>query len=219
MEYISVDLHNKETTPHKKPLVRQFKSFQSGGTLSTFKSAGTLGSSFISSSSSADAVVSPPVCSETETDKLEVEQYKAYIEGRIESPTERLPPPPDDDDSVPEPAAEPKIVFKRAADNSDDVTSPPKKAKAEEDDEEPPKNPPAGEDEASWDPSNYGYQCNNQPKQFNQQSRGRAWRGSFDSRGGFSKTYFNYGRGGGGYYNNRGGGGYGYGGYGYRGGW
>ena len=213
---VTVDLHNKETNPHKKPLVRQFKSFTSGGTLGTFKSAGTLGSSFVAASSSSNEVVTPPaVCSVKDTDNLEIEQYKAYVEGKIESPQEKLPPENDSSgDTSAGPAPEPKIVFKRAA-NNDGTSEEPDVKKPKADDnvidnfEDTKEESHVSSGSNDWDPSNYGYQCNNQ-----QQPRGRAWRGTFNGRG-FNKNYYQ-----GGGYNYRGrGGGYGYGGYGYRGGW
>ena len=104
--------------PHKKPLVRQFKTFTSGG---------TLGSSFVPASSSSSKlsteveVVIPPVCSTRDTDPVEIEQYKAYIEGKIETPAEKLPPKPSEDHSETGPASEPKIVFKRSAKKDTEV--------------------------------------------------------------------------------------------------
>ena len=181
--------------PHKKPLVRQFKSFTSGG---------TLGSSFVAAASTSSEkpqeIVTPPVCSVRDTDNIEIEQYQAYIDGKIENPTEKLPPKNSDVISQASPAPEPKIVFKRSADNDNHEPSN-KKSKAEE-------SPDEAESSASdsqppaWDPSNYGYQCHNP------ESRGRGrggWRGH--NRG------HNRGRGWGGY------GASNYGGYGYGGGY
>lgn len=189
--------------PHKKTLVRQFKAFTSGG---------TLGSSFVAAASASSSekskdVVIPPVCSVKDTDNTEIEQYQAYLDGKIESPTEKLPPKQSDAISQPSPLPEPKIVFKRSAEDGTEDTDEPgnKKSKAEniQDAAEPCASDPPHQ---AWDPSNYGYHCTNV------ESRGRGrggWRGY--NRG------FNNSRGRG-----WGGGGYGannYGGYGYGGGY
>jgi len=226
--------------PHKKPLARQFKSFTSGGTLGTFKSAGGALAGFVAASASDESsvdVVKPPVCSINDTDTLEIEQYQAYLEGKIETPTEKLPQKSSDevDVSTLTPAA-PKIVFKRSIDteqsqsinNSEDEPSI-KKSKADNEDDDHSKldNNKFTEDssESSWDSSNYGYQ--NSQLQTNWRGRGRA-RGDWNQRGYNNRGWNNIGG-----YNNRGGYGnrggfnqqnngyygygYGYGGYG--GGW
>ena len=155
--------------PHKKPLVRQFKSFTSGGTLGNFKSAGSLASSFVSASSSSTSltsqpspdIVTPPVCTVNDTDSLEIEQYQAYIEGKIESPTEKLPPKMEDtEETNSSVTAEPKIVFKRSVESTDEHIAP-----AGDDSEPNLKKTKVGDDKSSeqsgdkeWDSSNYG--CN-----------------------------------------------------------
>jgi len=225
--------------PHKKPLSRQFKSFTSGGTLGNFQSAGAL-SGFVPASSSASAesaidVVKPPVCSITDTDNLEIEQYQAYLEGKIETPSEKLPEKPSEEvDASTVTTAAPKIVFKRNIDteqtkpisNSEEEPSC-KKTKADNDiDNTKVEDNKFTEDsnESSWDSSNYGYKNDSQHQQSNWRGRGRGnrdWNNrGFNNRGWNNRGGFNN-RGG---YGNRGGfnhntnGYYGYG-YGYGGGW
>ena len=177
----------------------------------------------------------PPVCSITDTDNLEIEQYQAYLEGKIETPSEKLPEKPNEevDTSALTPAA-PKIVFKRSIDtektqsisNSEEEPSC-KKTKADNDiDNTKVEDNKFTEDsiESSWDSSSYGYKNNSQHQQSNWRGRGRGnrdWNNrDFNNRGWNNRGGFNN-RGG---YGNRGGfnhntnGYYGYG-YGYGGGW
>ena len=203
--------------PHKKPLVRQFKSFTSGG---------TLGSSFVAAATSSSSegkpkdIVTPPVCSVKDTDNIEIEQYKAYLDGKIETPTEKLPPNDSDAISQSSPAPEPKIVFKRSADTDTQYTSEPdnKKSKTENEPSQEAETSSSDSQHQDWNPSNYGYHCNNS------ESRGRGrggWRGynrGYNNRGrgwgggGYgANNYGGYGYGGGGGYGYGGGGGYNYG--------
>jgi hypothetical protein len=115
--------------PHKKPLVQKFKMF---------KSAGTLSSSFVPASKDE----SNPFGSSTsfaldgnkvEADK-EVDQYKAYIEGKIADPSEELPVEPVTDITETKPVTKPKIVFKRSSSDPSRIDSEPsikKKSKTE----------------------------------------------------------------------------------------
>jgi len=205
--------------PHKKPLVRQFKSFTSGGTLGTFKSAGALGS-FVPASSSTELscsssslgaeIISPPVCSVNDTDSLEIKQYQAYIEGKLESPTEKLPPEPGDNDNnkTPTPAPKPKIVFKRSCESNEEAEAQSTLNDNNQSDKEPvvkkcktDHGNKEGEIESEWDYSNYGY--HNNQHNYQARGRGRGWNNRGFNRGGYG-------------YNNRGGynnGGYGYGGW------
>ena len=175
---------NVDVDPHKKPIIRQIRSFTSGGILSTmsnFKSAGTLGS-FVPASASSESqsseLITPPVKDSliNETDQVEIEQYKAYIEGKVESPTEKLPPRPETaviNESLA--ASEPRIVFKRSAesetkDNQDQPTI---------------KKPKETDSQPDWDPSHYGY--HHQPYASNR-GRGRGYYGGHH-RGGRGYGY------------------------------
>ena len=150
---------NVDADPHKKPIVRQFRSFTSGGSLSTmsnFKSAGTLGS-FVPASTSAESptsgrdLIKPPVKDSlvvNQSDQEEIEQYKAYIEGKLESPSEKLPPRPETA-VIPEEtlaATEPKIVFKRSAESE-----------IKDSEDQPNIKKPKEDSQQDWDPTNYGY--------------------------------------------------------------
>ena len=141
-----------DTDPHKKPISRQFKSFTAGGSLSTmsnFRSAGTLGSFAPASDSSGKScdIVKPPVSGSaiSQTDREEIEQYKAYVEGKVESPTEKLEAKTDSEEIVCA-ASEPKIVFKRSGDSVGNVREEPESKKQK-----------ASHIEEGWDPSSYGY--------------------------------------------------------------
>ena len=106
--------------PHKKPLVRQFKTFTSGG---------TLGSSFVPASSSKLSteveVVIPPVCSTRDTDPVEIEQYKASmvimprrgqeVVREDEQTGMKWPPVQVDPDSDPDPDPDPISVISQHA--------------------------------------------------------------------------------------------------------
>ena len=146
---------NVDADPHKKPIVRQFRSFTSGGSLSTmsnFKSAGTLGSfvpATTSSESQSSDIIKPPVKDSlvSEADQEEIEQYKAYIEGKLESPSEKLPPKPETAVITESLAAtEPKIVFKRSAESE-----------GKDSEEQPTSKKPKEDSQQDWDPTNYGY--------------------------------------------------------------
>ena len=162
-----------DTDPYKKPIVRQFKSFTAGGSLSTmssFKSAGTLGS-FVPSSGSLTSqptsdIVKPPVSSSgiSQTDKEEIEQYRAYIEGKVESPTERLPIRDQETDETKSEStvSEPKIVFKRSAESERHSIEQPDNKKTKGNDRE-----------EDWDSSNYGYHQHYS----HQRGRGRCYNG------------------------------------------
>jgi len=181
---------NVDADPHKKPIMRQFRSFTSGGSLSTmsnFKSAGTLGS-FVPASASSESqssdIIKPPlkdIVGQSETDQVEIEQYKAYIEGKLESPSEKLPPKPETEVITESLAAsEPKIVFKRSAeseskDNEDQPTN---------------KKPKETDSQQDWDPRNYGYH------QAYASNRGRG-RGFYGGYGGYHRGGRGYGYGGG----------------------
>merc|ERR1711964_455017 len=111
-----------EVNPHKKPLVQQFKMF---------KSAGTLASSFVKASS--DSRVIMPSSAPAKPD-VAVEQYKAYIEGKISDPSEEIPAVTECESSETKTAAtKPKIVFKRGASDQSSIESEPenKKSKTE----------------------------------------------------------------------------------------
>lgn len=141
-----------DADPHKKPIVRQFRSFTSGGNLSNFKSAGTLGSfvpATASSGSQASDIIKAPVKDSlvSEADQEEIEQYKAYIEGKLESPSEKLPPKPETAVITETLAAtEPKIVFKRSAESG-----------RKDSEEQPTSKKPKEDSQQDWDPRNYGY--------------------------------------------------------------
>jgi len=180
-----------DTDPHKKPIIRQFKNFTSGGSLSTmsnFRSAGTLGSfvpstaSQVSPPSELTEIIKPPISGSviSEIDKEEIEQYKAYIEGKVESPSDKIPAQQETESTATLPVTKPKIVFKRSADtDSNDQIQPDKKKPRENESQQEP----------NWDSSNYGYQ--QPPTQ--QIGRGRGYYGGYNrgSRG------YSYGYGGG----------------------
>ena len=68
-----------DSNPHKKPLIQKFKMFKSAGTLSSSFVSASSGSS---SSSLSTSIVTPPPPVPITVDK-EVDQYKAYIDGKI----------------------------------------------------------------------------------------------------------------------------------------
>ena len=180
---------NVDADPHKKPIMRQIRGFTSGGSLSTmsnFKSAGTLGS-FVPASASSESqssdLIKPPLRDSlvNETDQVEIEQYKAYIEGKVESPSKKLPPKPETATVITESSAatEPRIVFKRSAESE-----------TKDNEEEPTnKKPKETDSQHDWDPSHYGY---HQPYASNR-GRGRGYYGGYH-RGGRG---YGYGYGGG----------------------
>merc|ERR1712079_679571 len=87
--------------------------------------------------------------------------YQDYIEGKIESPTEKLPPKmADTEETNSSVTAEPKIVFKRSVESTDEHIAP-----AGDDSEPNFKKTKVGDDKSSeqsgdkvWDSSNNG--CN-----------------------------------------------------------
>ena len=117
--------------------------------MSNFRSAGTLGSFVPASDSSGKScdIVKPPVSGSaiSQTDREEIEQYKAYVEGKVESPTEKLEAKTDSEETV-SAASEPKIVFKRSGDSVGNVREEPESKRQKE-----------SHIEEGWDPSSYGY--------------------------------------------------------------
>merc|ERR1712142_772617 len=148
-----------EVNPHKKPLVQQFKMF---------KSAGTLSSSFVKASTNS----TNPATSNTEvtpSEDKEVEKYKAYIEGKISDPSEKLPLEAESESTAPH------IVFKRGNSELSNKESEPlfKKNKSGEVDNLTSYGNSGQEGSVDWNPDNYGYANN------------YSWRGR--GRGGFHR--------------------------------
>merc|ERR1711872_774987 len=127
-----------------------------------FKSAGTLSSSFVKASTNS----TNPTTSNTEvtpSEDKEVEKYKAYIEGKISDPSEKLPLEAESDSYKTKiESTAPHIVFKRGNSELSNKESEPlfKKNKSEEVDNLTSYENSGQEGSVDWNPDNYGYANN-----------------------------------------------------------
>merc|ERR1712130_202887 len=94
----------------------------------------------------------------------EVEKYKAYLEGKISDPSEKLPAEAESDSckTKSEVISTPQIVFKRGNSDLSNLESEPlfKKNKSEEADNPPSCETSGQEGSVNWNPDNYGYANN-----------------------------------------------------------
>ena len=152
--------------PHKKPIVQKFKMF---------KSAGTLSSSFVPASKDESNPFGSSTSFALDNNKVEadkeIDQYKAYIEGKIADPSEELIIEPVIATTETKPVTKPKIVFKRPyCDPSSNDEPSIKKTKSENIPSED-----STEGAEYWNPDNYGYENNHY---------GYNWKGRGNNGGG-----------------------------------
>jgi len=163
--------------PHKKPLVQQFKMF---------KSAGTLASSFVKASTdsnSSSSITTPPP---PPVEDKEVDQYKAYIEGKISDPGDSLPTESEIKETK-SAATKPQIVFKRTNSDQNSIEESESCSKKIKNDSCDDASQEVGSD---WNPGNYGYANNYYGHNWRGRGRGMFQRGGWRGGGGYSHGYW-----------------------------